>query len=95
MKICAEEPLQCFLYEANALQDYDLFFQMFNSSFDIAAIVKHHIEFLQDELEEFKKQTESREVKYQGVHYVHAMDLVQQKTSQTSRLNKKFTSLLE
>ena len=68
---------------------------MFNVQFDLPAIISHHMAYLNDQLEEFKCLTASREVEYQGENYVHAADLVLEKASQTSRLHKKFSALPE
>ena len=68
---------------------------MFNVQFDLPVIISHHRDYLKDQLEDFIRLTASREVDYQGVHYVHASDLVQERGSATSRLNKKFAALPE
>ena len=84
-----------FLYEAKALYDYNTFFHMFNREFGLPIILDQHSDFLEEYLTEFKKLTASREVNYQGVNYIHAIDLVQERTSETARLNKKFVNLPE
>ena len=68
---------------------------MFNREFDLPVILTHHSEFLEEYLAEFKKLTASREVEFEGVDYIHAIDLVQDRTSETARLNKKFVNLPE
>ena len=68
---------------------------MFNREFDLPEILTHHSEFLEEYLAEFKKLTASREVEFEGVDYIHAIDLVQDRTSETARLNKKFVTLPE
>ena len=94
-EVAAEGALQEFLYEADALQNYNIFFKMFNVQFDLPIIIEHHRDYLNDQLEDFRRLTASREVEYQGVQYVHAADLVQERASETSRLNKKFAALPE
>lgn len=79
--IDAESALQEFLYDSNAMHEYDIFFKMFNMDFDLQAILGHHVDYLEEQLEEFTKLTASREIEYEGVLYVHAIDLVQERTS--------------
>ena len=92
-RISAEASLQQFLAEANALRDYGLFFQMFNTSFDLQAILGRHLDYLEEPLKNFSNLTNSREIVHQGVLYVHALELVVERGSTTSRLYKKYLSM--
>ena len=91
--IDAKSDLQEFLYDSNAIQEYDIFFKMFNMDFDLQAIHGHHIDYLEKLIKEFTKLTSHREFEYEGVLYVHAIDLVLDRTSATVKLNKKYISM--
>ena len=78
-RISAEASLQQILAEANALRDYGLFFGMFNTNFDLQAILGRHLDYLEEPLKNFSNPTKLREIVHQGVLYVHALDLVVEK----------------
>ena len=68
---------------------------MFNTNFDLAAVLGRHLEYLEEPLNNFSELTKSREIEYKGNLYVHALDLVGEGGSATTRLNKKFLSMPE
>ena len=91
-RITSESALQQFLSEANALQDYGMFFKMFNTNFDLEAVLGRHLDYLEEPLKDFSQLTKSKEIEYKGVLYVHALELVVEGVeggSATSRLSKK------
>ena len=49
---------------------------MFNREFDLQVILDQHSDFLEEYLTKFNKLTVLRELEYQGVNYIHAIDLV-------------------
>ena len=68
---------------------------MFNTNFDLAAILGRYRDYLEEPLGKFSDLTYARQIEYQGNLYVHALDLVEEGGSATTRLNKKFLSMPE
>ena len=84
-----------FLYDSHAIDEYNEYYKLFNANFNLEKILVHHSDYLSDQALEFHNLIQPRLVMYHNKEYVHAIDLVEETTSMTSRLNKKCISIPE
>ncbi|KAI5057762.1 hypothetical protein GOP47_0027777 [Adiantum capillus-veneris] len=83
------------IYDSKSLEDYDIYYKMFNTPLDVAKVLSFHSSFLEEQALDYERLVKAREVTYVTEVYVHAIDLIKDFLSATSRLNKKYAAIPE